>query len=415
VISVDETLAIVIENAPRLEIEEVDFEQTLGRVLAEDVASDLDLPPFDRSSVDGFALRSRDVERVPAWLRLVGTVGAGEAPAFEVGEGEAAQVMTGAPVPRGADAIEMVERVTLLPDFRIEVKENVARGQNVAPRGQEATTGQAVLRAGTRLDAAGLAVLATVGKVRVRVGRQPKVAVAATGNELVAPSEKPGPGRIRNSNGFSLAAQARSAGASVTYLGVAVDDQDSIAEVVQRGLRHDVLLLSGGVSMGLLDLVEDVLLRFDVKILVNAVALKPGKPLVFGVGPAGALVFGLPGNPVSTAVTFELFVRSALARMEGCERVTRPYLTATLTAPLSSKGPRRAYLPGWLTASPQGLAATPVATRGSADIVAFSKANALLVVPEEHDRLEAGSPVAAWPLDNFFFKEDRWALADPVG
>jgi molybdopterin molybdotransferase len=413
VIPVERAIEIVLRSTPRLPSESVDFEQALGRVLAEDVASDLDLPPFPRSSVDGFALRAADLSRVPARLRIAGVVPAGVPPAFRLEAGEAAQVMTGAPVPEGADAVQMVEKTRELGPQEVEVLEAVPSGQNIAPRGDELRAGEIVLTAGTRIDPAGLAVLATVGKTRVLVSRRPRVAVAATGNELVHPSERPGPAKIRNSNGFSVSAQARQAGAEVRYLGVARDDEASLGEAVRAGLAEDVLILTGGVSMGKYDLVEDVLRRFEIEILVDAVALKPGKPLVFGTAPEGKLVFGLPGNPVSSAVTFELFVRPALGRMQGCEKALRPELRATLAAPLVSRGPRRAYLPGWVAPSgPEGrLGARPIPTRGSADIVAFAKANALLILPEEIDRLEAGSEVAVFQLDNFFFKEDRWPPA----
>jgi molybdopterin molybdotransferase len=269
-----------------------------------------------------------------------------------------------------------------------------------------------VLRIGTRLDAAAVAVAATVGKTRLLVGRRPTVSVAATGDELVHPSRTPGPGQIRNSNGFSLAAQCRAVGIDARYLGVAEDSEASLRAFIQRGLETDVLLLSGGVSMGRYDLVEKVLSELGVEILIDAVALKPGKPLVFGVGEDGKLIFGLPGNPVSTMVTFELFVRTALARLEGASHPVREILQARLLAGLTNRGPRRAYLPGWLRAGDDGdLVAEPIPTKGSADIVAFSKANALLIVPEDQDRLESGDPVSVYPLDSFLHKEDRWLAA----
>jgi molybdopterin molybdotransferase len=413
-IPVEKALAIVLERTPRLPAEEVSLADALGRVLAEDAAADSDLPPFPRSAVDGYAVRAREARESPARLAVVGTVPAGAAPAFALREGEAAQIMTGAPLPEGADAVQMVEKTREAAPGEVEILEPVEPGANVAPRGSEVRAGEPVLKRGAWIDPAALAVLATVGKSRVLVGRRPAVAVAATGDELVDPAERPGPGQIRNSNGFSLAAQAQLAGARVTALGVARDDAEALRSVIERGFASDVLLLSGGVSMGRYDLVEDALARLGVEILVDAVALKPGKPLVFGVGPGGQLTFGLPGNPVSTLVTFELFVKPALLSMQGSERPTRPELSATLSGPLASRGPRRAYLPGWISpAGPAGaLVARPIPTRGSADIVAFSKANALLVLPEELDLLPAGEAVRVVPLDNFFVKEDRWPARD---
>lgn len=399
-IPVEKALEIVFDNARTLPTEDVDFQDAPGRVLAEDVVSDLDLPPFPRSAVDGFAVRSVDVKSSPSQLRVVGVVPAGALPAFHVNSGEAAQVMTGAPVPEGADAVQMVEK-TRLEGERVEILEAVRSGKNIAPRGDEVKEGDIVLWKGTRLDAASVAVAATVGKVKLTVGRRARLAVIATGDELVDPAAKPGRGKIRNSNGFSLVAQARCAGAEVRNLGVAKDTEESLRRLIRDGLGGDVLLLSGGVSMGRFDLVEGVLGELGVRTLFDRVALKPGKPLVFGISPGGGLVFGLPGNPVSTMVTFELFVRPALAKLEGCGEPRRPLLSATLRDSLSSKGARRAFLPGWIEPEGTGLAAHPIATRGSADIVAFSKANALLIVPEDEERLAAGQTVQVYPLDRF--------------
>ena len=266
-----------------------------------------------------------------------------------------------------------------------------------------------VLRSGTRLDPAAVAVAATVGKTRLVVGRRPQASVIATGDELVHPSGAPGPGQIRNSNGFSLVAQCRQAGASASHLGVAQDDEASLEKLIRTGLGDDVLLLSGGVSMGRFDLVEKVLEALGVRLLFEAVALKPGKPLVFGLSDDGTLVFGLPGNPVSTMVTFELFVRTAMARLEGASDPRRALIAATLDANLRNRGPRRAFLPGWVRPDDDGkLVAYPVRTKGSGDIVAFSKANALLVVPEDRDAIPAGDVVRFYPLDSFLNKEDRW-------
>jgi len=413
VIPVERALEIVLASTPRLPTENVDFRRSLGRVLAEDVIADSDLPPFPRSAVDGFALRAADVKRTPARLRVLGVVAAGTSPAFAIGPGEAAHVMTGAPVPDGADAVSMVEQTRELAPDRVEILQSVEAGQNVAPRAHEVAKGETVLLSGTRIDPAALAVLATVGKTEARVARVPRVAIVATGNELVPPWETPGPGRIRNSNGFSLAAQCVLAGAEADYLGVAGDDLDSIRKLAEDGLTRDVLLFSGGVSMGLFDLVEEVLQKLNVRILVDAVALKPGKPLVFGTAPEGKLVFGLPGNPVSTMVTFELFVRPALARLQGADEPSRSTLSAVLTGSLSSKGPRRAYLPGWVSPNAVGaLEARPLPTRGSADVVAFAKANALLILPEDVDRLDAGASVRVQLLDNFAFKSNRWPRAE---
>ncbi len=409
-IPVDEALETVLAHLPRLPTEEIDFREAQGRVLAEDVPSDIDIPPFPRSVMDGFALRSRDLKTSPTKLQIVGVIPAGTFPSFAIGIGQAARIMTGAPVPDGADAVQKVES-TKSHDEVVEILEPVPAGENIVPRGAEVRRGEPVLKKGTTLDTAAVAVAATVGKTRLRVGARPRVAIIATGNELVSPSEQPGPGQIRNSNAYSLAAQAGALGALVTDLGVATDDKTSLTKLIERGLTQDLLILSGGVSMGVLDLVKEVLAAFDIKILFDKIALKPGKPTVFGIAPNGTPVFGLPGNPVSTMVTFELFVRPALRKMAGSDRPWRPYLRAVLKGPLASRGPRRAYLPGWLEQDAKTgdlPAAHPIATHGSGDMVAFSKANALLVLPEDKELLEAGQIIRVYPLDSFLFKEDSW-------
>jgi molybdopterin molybdotransferase len=412
VLAVEEALSIVLDNVRPLGTEEIDFDAGVGRLLREDVISDLDMPPFPRSAVDGFAVRAEDLAHAPARFQLVGEIPAGSFPDFRIERGQAAPIMTGAPVPDGADAVQMVERSRHDGDH-VELLEQVHSGQNVAPRGSEVAKGDVVLRAGTRLDPPAVAVSATVGKTRLVVGRRPRASVIATGDELVPPSEFPGPGQIRNSNGFSLVAQCTQAGTSTRYLGVASDTESSLEALIRHGLDDDLLLLSGGVSMGRFDLVEKVLERLGVRLLFDAIALKPGKPLVFGLSKNGTLVFGLPGNPVSTMVTFELFVRPAIARLEGASHPVRPLLRASLRAPLANRGSRRAFLPGWVRPDGDGaLLAFPIPTRGSGDIVSFSKANALLIVAEDRDTIPAGDDVRFYPLDSFLDKEDRWQAAN---
>lgn len=403
-VPVDEALRIVLEKTPVLGTEEVLLSDCLGRVLAEDVCSDLEMPPFDRSMMDGYAVRSVDVTRAPARLRIVGVVRAGQLPTVAVEAGQAVQVMTGAPVPAGADAVQQVEQ-TRAEAGCVEILATVEPGQNVAPRASEVARGQRVLEQGVTIDPPRIAVLATFGKARVRVGRRPTVAVLVTGDELVDASDRPEGAQIRNSNGYAVMAQASCAGAQVSSLGVVGDESERIAAAVEKGLRLDALVVSGGVSEGTFDLVEGVFARFGVEVFFSKVKIKPGAPLVFGRR-GDAIVFGLPGNPVSAQVTFDVFVRAALLRMQGASCVLRRRLEVELLAPLRNKSKRAAYLPVRARLEAGRLVADPIRSMGSADVVAHACANALAILEPTRERALAGERVPALLLPNFLEKDD---------
>jgi len=316
-IPVDAALDIVLKHTPSLGVEEVPLTEALGRVLAEDVRTDVDLPPFDRSAMDGYAVRASDVAQAPVVLEVAGQVRAGQWPDQRLPPGQAVQVMTGAPVPAGATAVQPVEKTRAIDGGRrVEILEPVATGAHIARQGAEGHAGDEVLARGSTIDPASVAVLASVGEAKVLVGRRPTVSILITGDELVDVWDQPTRGRIRNSNGYALMAQARWAGAEARALGVVPDQAPRIAEAVRAGFASDVLVISGGVSAGAFDLVEEVLARFDVGFLFTKVAIKPGAPLVFGRR-GDKLVFGLPGNPVSAMVTFHLFARPALRALAG--------------------------------------------------------------------------------------------------
>jgi molybdopterin molybdotransferase len=286
----------------------------------------------------------------------------------------------------------------------VEVLASVEAGANIARRGSEVRAGDVVLRAGETIDPAAVAVLAAVGKGRIRVGRRPVVAVLTTGDELVGVDEKPGPGRIRNSNGPTLLAQARWAGAMARSLGVVPDENGKIAAAVEEGLRADVLVVSGGVSEGVYDLVEGVFARFGVEVAFDKVALKPGAPLVFGRR-GDTLVFGLPGNPVSAQVTFDLFVRAALLRMQGARVTSRPTLDAELLGTVRNRSGREAHVPARVRYEGGRLVADPIRSMGSADVVAHARANALLVIAADRVETLPGERVPARPLGNFLERD----------
>ena len=418
-IPVAEALEVLLERAPALPTETVGLAEAAGRVLREPIFADRDLPPFDRSAVDGYAVRAGDLANGGGRLRVVGEIRAGVMPRAPVGPGEAAAVMTGAPIPEGADAAIMVEHTVREGPFvrwpagaAASSPTPVRAGDRIAPRGAEVRAGTRLLEAGVRLSPAAVGVLATVGKVQVTVGRRPRLTVFSTGDELRHPrTAAPGPAQIRDANSHLLSARARSLGLPVRRLGFVGDDPSRLAEAVARGLEDDVIVVSGGVSMGRHDHVEPVLQAAGVELLITAVAIRPGKPFVFGIRetPRRTAVFGLPGNPVSALTTFEILARPALDRMEGLAAGSRPRLLARLLAPVTGAGPRRAYLPARVEVTREGeLNARPVRSRGSADIAAAGLANAFIEVPESAAAIAAGERVRVVPLSGFPDPQPGW-------
>jgi molybdopterin molybdotransferase len=338
-------------------------------------------------------------------LEVVGQIRAGQYPNRPLAPGQAVQVMTGAPVPPGATAVQPVEKTRPVDGGkRVEILAPVETGMHVARQGSEVHAGEVVLERGQTLDPAAIGVLAAVGKGRIRVGRRPTVAVLVTGDELVDVWDTPSRGRIRNSNGYAVVAQAAWAGAEVRSLGVVPDQADRIAEAMREGFASDVLVVSGGVSAGAFDLVEEVMARFDVGLLFSKVAIKPGAPLVFGRR-GEKLVFGLPGNPVSAQVTFDLFVRAALLRMQGARVVSRPTVEVELLEAVKNRSGRRAHLPARVRFEGGRLVAAPIASAGSADLVAHARANALVILEATRTRAEAGERAPVLLLGNFLERD----------
>jgi molybdopterin molybdotransferase len=404
-IPVDAALEIVLKHTPSLGTEDVPLAEALGRVLAEDVRTDTDMPPFDRSAMDGYAVRAADVAGAPVVLEVAGQVRAGQWPDQPLPAGQAVQIMTGAPVPAGATAVQPVEKTRAIDGGRrVEILEPVATGAHIARQGAEGRAGDPVLARGGTIDPATVAVLAAVGKAKVLVGRRPTVSIVVTGDELVEVWDAPTRGRIRNSNGFALMAQARWAGADARSLGVVPDQAPLIAQAVREGFHSDVLVLSGGVSAGAFDLVEEVLARFDVGFLFTKVAIKPGAPLVFGRR-GDKLVFGLPGNPVSAQVTFDLFARAALLRMQGARVVSRPLAEVELLEGVTNRSGRRNHVPARVRFEGSRLVAEPLRSVGSADVVAHARANALVVLDAERLKAEKGEKAPAVLLGNFLERD----------
>lgn len=389
-LTVEEALEEILSRTPVLETESLDVTGALGRILAEPVVSRREIPPWPNSSMDGYAIRAGDTVGGPARLRVVGHVAAGALPSRPVDSGEAARIFTGAPLPEGADAVVPQEDVSLEGDH-VRVPGGVDRAAFVRPRGEDVRPGDHVLSPGRRLGPAEIGLLATLGHSPVRVHRRPRVAVLSTGNELADLGIEPGPGQIPNTNTYSLMAQSWEAGAEPVNLGTARDDLAAIEERVQWGRQADVLLSSAGVSVGEFDLVREALTRQGAALHLWQVSMRPGKPVTFG-SLGRTLVFGLPGNPVSAMVTFEVFVRPALLRMGGSTVLQRPRLTARALTPIRNPGHRRGYLRVRLERRGDGFAAELTGDQGSAILRSMTLADGLAVVPGD-TTIVAGDPV----------------------
>jgi len=394
-ITVAEAINIIEEQTRALPPETVELADARGRALAEDAIADSDLPPFDRAQMDGYALLAADTESAPVRLRLVGEAAAGRGWHNRLQAGEAVRIMTGAPVPEGADSVQKIEVTRELADEgAVLIEEATRAGQFIVKRASEAAKGALALRAGDEINAAMMAALASFGYARVRVGARPKVCVLATGTELVPVEERPGPDQIRDSNSFSLGAYAELAGARVERLPLAGDEVETLrGEIEAAAARSDALILSGGVSMGAYDFTKTALRSLGAEIFFERVALRPGKPTVFArLG--RALVFGLPGNPVSVSVTFNLFARTALRVMQGYAETALAEEWAILERGVKGSVERASYLPARLRTNEDGqLLALPLKWGGSSDFVAFARATALVIIPAGVAAYDAGTRI----------------------
>lgn len=398
-IPVAEALRIVREQTNALPTETVPLAQARGRFLAQDIVADSDLPPFDRSQMDGYAVRASDVHSVPAKLKIVGESVAGRGWHHEMKAGEAVRIMTGAPVPAGADSVQQVELTRELGQVdevaEVEIIQAVLPGRSIVTRGSEIKAGQTVLRAGEQIGAAAMAVLASFGYAEINVGRRPRVAVLATGSELVAIDQRPGRDQIRDSNNFSIGAYAELAGAIVERLPLAGDDTSLLKrQITGAAERSEVVVTSGGVSVGVYDFTKPALRELKAEIFFERVALRPGKPTVFARLPNGTLFFGLPGNPVSVSVTFNLFARTSLLAMQGAKEPALAEDWAVLVRSVKGAVERESYLPAKLSTTREGnLMAEPLKWGGSSDFVGFVRATSLIIVPQGIGVLETGTKV----------------------
>jgi len=403
VITVEEARSRVLERISALEPERVSALDSLNRVLAADVVSDIDVAPFDNSAMDGYAVRAGDLagasELTPVRLRVVEHVAAGASPSVAVGPGEATRIMTGAPLPEGADAVVMVERTAEEDDGATAVIMTTARnGENIRRKAEDVHAGEAVLHAGELVGAAAIGLMAAVGCATPLVYRRPRVAIVATGDELVGIDEYPGPGKIRNSNSYTLAAQVIDAGGEAHVLEVARDTVEHTTEVLSRASEYDLMVSTGGVSMGDYDVVKGVLETIG-QMDFWKVAMRPGAPQTHGtIG--GTPFFGLPGNPTSTMVGFELFVRPVILKMLGHTALDRTRHPVVLGHDVKKKADRRYFLRAVTERLPDGTYVASLAgAQSSAMLTSMHRANCLLVLPEGETFFPAGSMAECIRLD----------------
>jgi molybdopterin molybdotransferase len=402
-LSVSEAQAIVLEACSLLGAETVPCADGLGRVLAEPVVSARTLPPDDNSAMDGYALRAADVARPPATLPVVFEVAAGGRAPRALGPGEAARILTGAPIPPGADAVVRQEDTERAGD-RVRVLVSLPPGEHVRRAGEDVERGESVLEPGTRLGPAHLGMLAALGRTSVSVRRRPRVALLSGGDELVEPDGDVSGGRIVSSNSYTLAAACRDIGAEPHYLGIARDDPADLERRLRAGLREDALVSSAGVSVGDHDHVRSVLEKLGCRLIFWGVKMKPGYPFVFGRfdDGAGPLVFGLPGNPVSALVTFEQFVRPALLAMAGRHALHRPRITARLGETLTKNAGRLHFVRVRLEREGPEVVARTTGSQSSGVLRSMTEAQGLLIFPAGATRLAEGETAQVQVLDPDF-------------
>src|SRR5256885_4146553 len=410
ILSFEEARAVVEDHASRLGPkgrELLGLLNAKGRVLAERSHADRDFPPFPRATRDGYAVRASDLEKLPVDLHFAGEIKAGGAPSsLSLESGQAVEIMTGAPVPNGADAVVMIEHTSRAAD-RVHVTRRVIANENIVATGAEAKAGDKLLAPGVRIGYAEIAVAASVGRSRVLVHAEPRVAVLSTGDEVVDIDIPPGPGQIRNSNSYSLAAQIQAAGGHPVLLPIAPDEPNRLRELLIEGLDADLLLITGGVSMGKYDLVEQKLAELNAEFFFTGAQIQPGKPVVFGRIPCGAdscgagapareqveqkYFVGLPGNPISTMVTFELFAKPMLEALAGLSPRKLVFAHAKLKSEIRTKTGLKRFLPALLSGEFEHCEVELMRWQGSGDIAAIARSNCYIVIPPDREKIEPGA------------------------
>ena len=392
-ISIERALEVTLaaaEAAPdRMPAEAIPLESSLGRILRENIDADADYPRFDKAIRDGFAVRFEDVSSVPVTLEVRGESRAGQGAEVSVTSGTCCEIMTGAPLPDGANAVVMVEHTEPVPPRHVRILRAARQGEGLLRRAAELRQGERVFSEGKRIEMADIGTLASFGKAEVRVSRKPRVAILATGDELVEVRQNPDAGQIRNSNSYTLLGQVLAAGGEPVLLGIGRDNLEDLRTRIGLGLKHDVLLVSGGVSMGKYDFVENVFAEYGVKVLFDSVAMKPGKPTVLGTR-GQTFVFGLPGNPVSTIVAFRIFVTPVIRSLLKAADHGPGTLRARLEESAKCDPARTAIVPALVRFDGESYRIRTAPWKGSSDLAGLSRANAMVVIPKAEGSLKAG-------------------------
>jgi len=403
VISIERALEVTLAAAQAVPagtpVEAVPLEASLGRILRENIDADADYPRFDKAVRDGFAVRFEDVSKVPTVLEVRGESRAGQGAGVLVIPGTCCEIMTGAPLPDGANAVVMVEHTEAVPPSQVRILRAAREGEGLLRRAAELKKGERVLSEGKRIELADIGTLASFGKVQVAVSRKPRVAILATGDELVEVRQNPEAGQIRNSNIYTRLGQVLAAGGEPVLLGIGRDNLEDLRAKIEEGLKHEVLLVSGGVSMGKYDFVENVFAEYGVKILFESVAMKPGKPTVLGTR-GDTFVFGLPGNPVSTIVAFRMFVTPVIRSLLKAAERTSDTLRARLEEPTKCDSARTAIVPALVRFDGVSYCIKTAPWKGSSDLAGLSRANAMVVIPKAEGTLKAGEWVDFLSLES---------------
>lgn len=399
-----EALRVILASIARRDVECVRLERSLSRVLGEDIKANRDLPPYDVSAMDGFAVRSTDVAQIPVTLQVIEDIKAGDMPTRIVHAGQCARIMTGAPVPQGADAVIRVEATQMVSASSVQIGYAAGAGNDIRPQGESMRNGDVLLAKGTEITPGVIGVLATAKAAQFAVFRRPSVAILSTGNELEGMGDPVDPNKIPDSNAYALMAQVQALGIEPVLLGIARDDPVDLERYLRLGLQYDVLLVSGGSSVGVHDYVRPTIEKLGVQMKFWRVAIRPGHPLAFGLTSASA-VFGLPGNPVSSMVCFEEFVVPALRQMMGHRRLYRRTLTARLAHPVESSPGRTGFIRVQLAGDGAGYVASSTGTQSSGVLLSMARADALLVVPADSNGIAEGEDVTVQLLDGTVFQE----------